>query len=101
MAQRQLPGAGLPQLMGLAGKLKSYAKRLFDYPELDPLNAQDTAEALREPVQKEGVEFTDEAIDEIRRITQGYAYFLHAWVYQAWNLATASPIKLDVVHRAT
>src|SRR5262249_26164259 len=39
ISQKQLPlvlvGAGLPQLVGLAGKAKSYAERLFDYPEVD------------------------------------------------------------------
>lgn len=105
VAQRQLPvaliGAGLPQLVGLAGKSKSYAERLFDYPELGPLDAHETAEALQGPVQKEGVAFTPEAIAEIRRVTQGYAYFLQEWGYQAWNLADASPIDLAIVHEAT
>src|SRR5262249_51635587 len=39
ISQKQLPlvliGAGLPQLVGLAGKAKSYAERLFDYPVVD------------------------------------------------------------------
>jgi Cdc6-like AAA superfamily ATPase len=36
--QRQLPvvmiGGGLPQILGLAGRSKSYAERLFDYPRV-------------------------------------------------------------------
>ncbi|AXQ47796.1 ATP-binding protein [Pseudomonas vlassakiae] len=40
-AQGQLPvtlvGAGLPQLRGRCGNAKSYAERLFDYPEIGPL----------------------------------------------------------------
>ena len=28
-------------------------------------------------------------------------YFLQEWGYQSWNLAPASPIGVDVVHRAT
>jgi hypothetical protein len=39
--QKQLPvtmvGAGLPQLVGQAGRAKSYAERLFEYPEIGPL----------------------------------------------------------------
>ncbi|WP_080431721.1 AAA family ATPase [Burkholderia ubonensis] len=105
IAQKQLPvvliGAGLPQLVGLAGKSKSYAERLFDYPELGPLSHQDAAEALQGPVQKEGVQFTAAAIDEIIRVTKGYAYFLQEWGYQAWNIAHASPIDVDVVQEAT
>lgn len=32
-----LVGAGLPQLRGRAGNVRSYAERLFDYPEIGPL----------------------------------------------------------------
>ena len=31
----------------------------------------------------------------------GAGYFLQEWGYQSWNLAPASPIGVDVVHRAT
>ncbi len=38
IAQKKLPlalvGAGLPQLVGLMGKSKSYAERLFDFPKI-------------------------------------------------------------------
>ena len=38
ISQEMLPiviiGAGLPQLIAKAGQAKSYAERLFDYPEL-------------------------------------------------------------------
>jgi hypothetical protein len=40
MAQQNLPflfiGAGLPQLAALAGNAKSYAERLFNYPQIGP-----------------------------------------------------------------
>jgi DNA-binding CsgD family transcriptional regulator len=57
--------------------------------------------ALQEPVLNEGVSFTDEALDEIARVTEGYPYFLQEWGYQAWNIAEKSPIEIDVVKRAT
>ena len=42
MQQRQYPvvliGAGLPILPGLAGESKSYAERLFSFPDLGPLS---------------------------------------------------------------
>jgi hypothetical protein len=104
-AQRSLPlvlvGAGLPQLVGLAGKSKSYAERLFVYPEVGPLQPEDARKALQEPVLAQDVKFTDEALDEIMRVTQGYPYFLQEWGYQAWNLAPHSPIDLAVVEQAT
>jgi hypothetical protein len=41
-SQQQLPvtvvGAGLPQLRGRMGQAKSYAERLFDFPEIGPLS---------------------------------------------------------------
>lgn len=107
ISQKSLPvvliGAGLPQLVGKAGRAKSYAERLFDYPELGPLKNSDAKIALQEPVQKEGdgVSFTDEALNEIIRVTQGYPYFLQEWGYQAWNLATKSPIDVNVAKQAT
>jgi len=105
MAQKRLPlvliGAGLPVLAGLAGDSKSYAERLFDFPEVGPLAPDDARQALREPAQKEGADFTDAALDEIIRLTQGYPYFLQEWGYQSWNYAPQSPVQLADVKRAT
>ncbi len=106
VSQKSLPivviGAGLPQLVGKAGRAKSYAERLFDYPELGPLKNEDAKIALQEPVQKEAnIYFTDEALDEIIRVTEGYPYFLQEWGYQAWNLAVTSPIDITVAKQAT
>jgi GTPase SAR1 family protein len=105
VAQKQLPlvliGAGLPQLVGLAGRSKSYAERLFEYPVVGALSRLDAVRALVEPVRDEGVSFTDAALDEIMRLTEGYPYFLQEWGYQSWNLAADSTIDLDVVDVAT
>lgn len=104
VSQKQLPviliGAGLPQLVGLAGKAKSYAERLFDYPEVGALSEEDAREALTEPATREGVEYDAEALDEIYRLTQGYPYFVQEWGYNSWNEAAMSPITLADVKRA-
>jgi hypothetical protein len=103
--QRQLPivllGAGLPILPGLAGESKSYAERLFSFPDIGALSEEDTKKALREPAQAANVVFEEPALQEVFRLTKGYPYFLQEWGYQAWNLATASPITLPVVKDAT
>jgi hypothetical protein len=103
VSQKSLPlvviGAGLPQLVGEAGEAKSYAERLFDYPEVGPLEKEDAKKAIQEPAHSEGVFFTDKALDEIVRVTQGYPYFLQEWGYQAWNLAEKSPIDIDVIKK--
>lgn len=105
ISQRRLPlvliGAGLPQLVGLAGKSKSYAERLFDYPPIGPLNRDDAILALQEPVKEQDAYFTNEALDEIMSKTEGYPYFLQEWGYHAWNIATTSKIDLEVVKKAT
>lgn len=105
MQQRQLPvvliGAGLPILPGLAGQSKSYAERLFHFPEIGPLRQVDAFTALQEPVKAAGVMFDPEALREIFRMTQGYPYSLQEWGYQAWNQATATPISLQVVQQAS
>lgn len=101
MQQRQLPlvlvGAGLPILPGLAGNAKSYAERLFSFPDIGPLEENDAVKALQDPVNAEGVEFDQDALGEIYRLTKGYPYFLQEWGYQAWNQAESSPITYQLV----
>jgi hypothetical protein len=103
--QRQLPlvllGAGLPILPGLAGEAKSYAERLFSFPEIGALCDADAAKAIRDPAKTAGVVFEKAALNEVCRLTKGYPYFLQEWGYQAWNLAPASPITLQVVRDTT
>lgn len=105
MQQRQLPlvliGAGLPILPGLAGESKSYAERLFNFPDIGPLSETDATKALQDPVRAEGVEFESAALQEIYRLTKGYPYFIQEWGYQAWNHAVASPISLRITKEAT
>ena len=105
MQQRQLPlvlvGAGLPILPGLAGDAKSYAERLFSFPDIGPLQEEDAAKALQDPVRAEGVAFEPAALQEIYRMTKGYPYFLQEWGYQAWNQSESSPITLHLVQETT
>ena len=104
-SQQKLPitvvGAGLPQLVGRAGRAKSYAERLFDYPEVGPLFKQDATRAIKKPALDLGVDVTDEAVNEIVSRTQGYPYFIQEWSKHAWDAADASPITLDDVKKAT
>ena len=105
VAQRNLPltlvGAGLPQIIALTGKSKSYAERLFDFPEVGPLSPPDARNALQSPVRNQGVEFNNDALEEVIRKTERYPYFLQQWGYEAWNLAAESPITLEVIKAAT
>ena len=73
--QRNLPlilvGAGLPQIIGLTGKSKSYAERLFDFPPVGALNEEDSTSAIQSPVRVHQVEFTESAIREILHDARG------------------------------
>ncbi len=95
-AQRRLPvtlvGAGLPQLPGRMGRAKSYAERLFDFPQVGPLNAVAAARAIAKPAKDQGVDFSDKAVAAVVRQTQGYPYFLQEWGKHAWDHAARSPI---------
>jgi hypothetical protein len=103
--QRRLPvtliGAGLPQLRGRMGRAKSYAERLFDYPEIGPLDPTAAGVAISKPAEAQGVAITEEALGEIVRQTHRYAYFLQEWGKHSWDCASASPITLDDVRSAT
>ncbi|MFB2533227.1 AAA family ATPase [Paracoccus sp. p3-h83] len=101
VAQRQLPfilfGAGLPQIAALAGDAKSYAERLFHFPQVGPLPEDAARRAISAPAQAEGVEVTADAQAQIMTRTQNYPYFIQEWGSFLWNHATASPITRDDV----
>jgi hypothetical protein len=105
VSQRRLPlaliAAGLPQVRALTGRSKSYAERLFEYPEIGPLQPSDAAEALQIPVRNQGAAFSDQALAAIIEVTQGYPYFLQQWGYEAWNTAAGPTIELADIDRAT
>lgn len=104
-AQRRVPvllvGAGLPQLRGRMGNAKSYAERLFEFPEIGPLSADAATQALTKPIQAEGAGITAPAVQKILADTKCYPYFLQEWGQRSWEAADASPIELDDVERAT
>jgi len=95
-----LVGAGLPQLPGLAGNAKSYAERLFDFPEIGSLETPDAKAALEVPVRAQGVQFDGLALDALLSYARGYPYFLQEWGYHVWNAAPQSPITIDDVARS-
>lgn len=104
-AQRKLPlmlvGAGLPQLPGQMGRAKSYAERLFDFPEIGPLDFDAAKRAIAKPAADEGVAITREALNRILEETQCYPYFLQEWGKQAWDSAARSPITLKDIATAS
>jgi AAA ATPase domain len=104
-AQRSLPvvlvGAGLPQLPGKMGRAKSYAERLFDFPQIGPLPFEAARLAIIKPASDQGVSVNDDALNQIIKETRGYPYFLQEWGKHSWDVATSSPITLADVNQAT
>ena len=105
VAQEGLPlvlfGAGLPQLFSQVGEAKSYAERLFRFPEIDRLTQHESFEAIRDPVEQEGATISRDALAEIYAQTQGYPYFLQEWGYRIWNLAPTQRINAKVAREAS
>ncbi|MDF7823043.1 ATP-binding protein [Pontiellaceae bacterium B12227] len=101
VSQRKLPvmlvGAGLPQLRGRMGRAKSYAERLFDFPEIGPLEAPAAKQAISKPASDQDVVVEKDALDRIVDETEGYPYFLQEWGKHAWDAAEQSPITLTDV----
>ena len=104
-AQRRSPvtlvGAGLPQLRARTGRAKSYAERLFDFPEVGPLARDAARSAIEKPAQAEGVAISGDALQRILTQTHCYPYFLQEWGKHAWDAADTSPIDLRDVERAS
>ncbi|HEV2285788.1 MAG TPA: hypothetical protein VGR80_07080, partial [Steroidobacteraceae bacterium] len=104
-AQRSLPvmlvGAGLPQLRGRMGRAKSYAERLFDFPEIGALTDTEAEVAIARPIEAQGVAIAADALERITRETHGYPYFLQEWGKHAWDTARSSPIALGDVELAS
>jgi hypothetical protein len=104
-SQQKLPlcvvGAGLPQLRGRAGDAKSYAERLFDYPEVGPLPQPAARQALVKPAENLKVKFAFGAVERIIDHTRGYPYFLQEWGKRAWEVAKASPITVQDIATAS
>jgi len=102
--QRKLPitfvGAGLPQIAELAGDAKSYAERLFRFPEIDSLGEDDAREALIRPAELEDASYDPDAVDLALEITKGYPYFIQELGYQAWEIAAGPVITLDDIDAA-
>lgn len=93
-------GAGLPQVAALSGEAKSYAERLFLYPDVGALSEPDAKAAISQPVNEEGAVIDEGALTEIFLKTRGYLYFLQEWGHQSWNLAVGNTITLNDARQA-
>ncbi len=104
-AQVRLPitiaGAGLPMLATLTGEAKSYAERMFTFPQIGSLSDAEALEALETPARDEGVAWDKRSLSRLVEVTKGYPYFLQEFGKQAWDVAEGPrEITLDEVERS-
>jgi AAA ATPase domain len=95
-----LAAAGLPQIPRLTGEARSYAERLFSFPVISSLSANDATAALVEPARQQQVEYEPEAIDLALTWTGGYPFFIQQLGKHAWNFANTSPITKEDLEAA-
>jgi hypothetical protein len=102
--QRMLPiapvCAGLPQLASRLVEASSYAERLFSYYEVGRLDRTAAMAAFTVPVEREGVEYTPEALEYLLERTGRYPFFIQTYGKYAWQVAQQSPIDLAIVQSA-
>ncbi len=94
-------GAGLPNLPVLATQARTYAERLFNFPEIGALTTDEVRQAVEEPAVRLGVAFDADASAEIARMTEGYPYFVQEWAHDTWNAAHDERITVADVESAT
>ena len=103
MQQLQLPlamiGAGLPIIVKLAGMAKTYAERLFRFPDVGPLDKADVDRVIEKPLQQAGVKIEKNALDMIYAQSLGYPYFVQQWGKQLWNYVSGKTVSVDDVRR--
>lgn len=87
-------GAGLPTLPGLTGNAKSYAERLFVFPEIGALSRENSIRAIRVPLAGANVRIEDDAAEFVFQRSGGYPYFIQEWGFQLWNFVQEEPIAL-------
>lgn len=93
-------GAGLPKIYKMLSDEKTYAERLFVYQVVDSLTPAQTREAIIEPAKRFGVDYTEEAVQEIIELTKGYPFFVQQLcqiVYQKTDSRTISQTDVEQV----
>lgn len=94
--QKNLPvafvGAGLPLIPGLTAEAKSYAERMFIYPELGSLDHDAAVQALVEPAEQQGVKWEEAAVEQVLIYTERYPYFLQEFGRHAWQQGAGDSI---------
>ena len=94
-------GAGLPKIAKLAGDIKSYAERLFQFKEIGKLPNEDATMALIEPAKRFNTKYELDAVEKVLTETEGYPYFIQEYGKVTWDInGGALTISRDTVEEA-
>ena len=102
--QKSLPvvfvGGGLPLLPSLTTDAKSYAERMFAFPKIGALPTAAARAALVLPAERQGVEWSEDAVTRVLELTEGYPFFLQEYGRRVWAQDDSPQITVDDVDAA-
>jgi type II secretory pathway predicted ATPase ExeA len=80
--------AGLPTLFPKLLEARTYAERMFHLVMLERLTRAECEDAILKPIQEAScpVQFTEDSVDRIYAITQGYPYFVQYVCREAFDV---------------
>lgn len=73
--------AGLPKILVNMTESKTYAERMFAFVEISSLEYKDAKNAIVNPGKPFDITYTEEALKEIYKITEGYPYFIQQFCH--------------------
>ena len=73
--------AGLPKIVVNMTESKTYAERMFAFVEISSLEYKDAKNTIVNPGKLFDITYTEEALKEIYKITEGYPYFIQQFCY--------------------
>ena len=98
--QERLPitiiAAGLPKILVNMTESKTYAERMFSFIKISSLDYEDAKNAIVNPGKPFNIIYTEEALQKIYKITEGYPYFIQQFCYIISN--RYNDIDLSVVN---
>ena len=92
-------GAGLPKILKILGEVKSYSERLFQYIEVAELSDHAATDAIVKPAAELGVQYEEEAVEEIKEWSKGYPFFIQELCNTIWEETESEIIKKSDVER--
>lgn len=92
-------GAGLPKILRILGEVKSYSERLFKFILVSKLSDEEATAAIVNPARKLNVMYEDGAVNEIKKWTEGYPYFIQKLCDTVWEYTNKEIIFESDVER--